>query len=168
MPHPLLLHARQVIATHLSGRDWRPQQPQPGTRPSRGCFVSLKVGERLRGCIGTVLPARPTLEDEVAENAVAAATRDPRFRPLRPAELDFVRFSLDLLTTPVPVASPTELDAARYGVVLRGAGRLGVLLPDIPGVTSPQQQIAICLEKAGLTETTPYALERFEVERFSE
>ncbi|HKI96970.1 MAG TPA: AmmeMemoRadiSam system protein A [bacterium] len=166
--HPLLHQARQVLAAHLAGRDWRHAVPAERTRPSRGCFVSLKLAGRLRGCIGTVLPARPSLEEEVAENAVAAATRDPRFAPLRSAELSFVRLSLDLLTAPEPVQSVDELDAHRYGVLLRHERRLGVLLPDIPGVTSPEQQITICLEKAGLAPGSPYVLERFEVERHSE
>jgi MEMO1 family protein len=168
MAHPLLLHARDVLTAHLAGRDWRRAVAEPVLRPSRGCFVSLKIGGRLRGCIGTVLPARPTLEEEVAENALAAATRDPRFDPLRAAELPFVRLSLDLLTVPTPVRDVTELDARRYGVLLRRGNRLGVLLPDIPGVSTPRQQIEICLEKAGLSPTADYGLERFEVERFSE
>lgn len=168
MAHPLLHHARQVLAAYLAGRDWRADVLPGSTRPSRGCFVSLKLSGRLRGCIGTVLPVQATLEEEVAHNAVAAATRDPRFSPLRAAELGFVHLSIDVLTTPTPVASPSELDALRYGVLLRSGSRIGVLLPDIPGVHSPEQQIAICLEKAGLSPQADYALERFEVERISE
>ncbi len=165
--HPLLLHAREVLTEHLAGRNWR-LLAAGQTRPSRGCFVSLKREGHLRGCIGTILPSRLTLEEEVAENALAAATRDPRFSPLRAAELAFVHLSLDLLTPPEPIPSPAALDARRYGVLVRGGSRLGVLLPDIPGVTTPAQQIAICLEKAGLAPDADYTLQRFEVERFSE
>lgn len=164
----LLLLARQVLEVHLAGRDWHKVAPPACTRPSRGCFVSLKLGGRLRGCVGTVLPARGTLEEEVAENAVASATRDPRFAPLERVELAHVRLSIDLLTAPEPVAGLDELDARRYGVLLRNGPRLGVLLPDIPGVDTPEQQVAICMEKAGLPPTASYALERFEVERFGE
>lgn len=168
MAHPLLLHARHVLEAHLSGQDWRTGLPGPAHSPSRGCFVSLKVSGRLRGCIGTVLPARPTLEEEVAENVLAAATRDPRFDALHAAELAFVRLSIDLLTPPERVPGAQALDAQRYGVLLRSGSRLGVLLPDIPGVHTPQQQIAICLEKAGLSPAAPYTLERFQVERLAE
>jgi len=168
MAHPLLSHARQAIATQLAGRDWRRELPAGETRPSRGCFVSLKLGTQLRGCIGTVLPVRPTLEEEVAENALAAALRDPRFAPLRAHELARVSLSLDLLTPPEPVDSERALDPARYGVLLRSGSRLGVLLPDIPLVRTVRQQIEICLEKAGLSPGVSYTLERFQVERFSE
>lgn len=164
----LLQHARRVLEAHLDGRDWRTAGLPPHTRPSRGCFVSLKMEGRLRGCVGTVLPARATLEEEVAENALAAATRDPRFPPLRHGELARLHLSIDLLTTPQPVDSLDELDARRFGVLLRNGARVGVLLPDIPGVDTPQEQISICLEKAGLRPSADYTLERFEVERFGE
>jgi AmmeMemoRadiSam system protein A len=167
MAHPLLLHARAVLEAHLTGRG-DASTAASGTRPSRGCFVSLKLAGRLRGCIGTVLPTRATLEEEVAENALSAALRDPRFSPLRAEELEWVRLSIDLLTPPEPVRAPDELDAARYGVLLRAGSRLGVLLPDIPGVHTPEQQIEICLEKAGIGPRDGYRLERFQVERFSE
>lgn len=168
MAHPLLSHARQAIAAHLAGRDWRRVLPPGTTRPSRGCFVSLKIGTRLRGCIGTVMAVRATLEEEVAENALAAATRDPRFAPLRADELERVTLSLDLLTVPEPVESESELDPVRFGLLLRSGGRLGVLLPDIPQVRTVRQQIEICQEKAGVSVAAPYTMERFEVERFSE
>lgn len=167
-PEALLQHARRVLEAYLVGRDWRTMALPSHTRPSRGCFVSLKIGGRLRGCVGTVLPARPTLEEEVAENALAAATRDPRFTPLRAEELTAVRLSIDLLTVPQPVPSADELDARRYGILVRKGARMGVLLPDIPGVSTPEEQIEICLRKAGLPPASDYALERFEVERFGE
>lgn len=168
MTHPLLLQARRAIESHLNGAGPRPGAAQGETLPSRGCFVSLKLAGRLRGCIGTVLPAQRTLEAEVAANAVAAATRDPRFHPLRADELPQVTLSIDLLTPPEPVESLDGLDARRYGLLVRSGQRVGVLLPDIPGVDTPQQQLEICLEKAGLTPEHPYRLERFEVERLEE
>jgi len=115
-----------------------------------------------------VLPVRPTLEEEVAENALAAALRDPRFEPLRAEELARVFLSLDLLTPSEPVTSERDLDPVRYGVLLRSGSRLGVLLPDIPQVRTVRQQIEICLEKAGLSPGASYTLERFQVERYSE
>lgn len=168
MTHPLLLQARRAIESHLNGAGPRPGAAEGGRLPPQACFVSLKLAGRLRGCIGTVLPAQRTLEAEVAANAVAAATRDPRFRPLRAEELPHVKLSIDLLTRPEPAASLDELDALRYGLLVRGGERVGVLLPDIPGVRTPQQQLEICLEKAGLSPDHPYRMERFEVERLEE
>jgi len=144
--HPLLVLARQAIAAHVGGAV--PPETNGTGEPARGCFVSLKQGEDLRGCVGTVLPTRASLQAEVTENAVAAATRDPRFRPLTYEELTRTRISIDLLSPLDPVASADELDPARFGLVLRAGGRTGVLLPGIPGVDSSAQQVAVCRRKA--------------------
>ncbi len=168
MSDRLLHHARQVITVHLNGDDWRNHWNPSQARPAQGCFVSLKTGGRLRGCIGTIEPVRPTLEEEVASNAIAAALRDPRFEPLCLDELGRVRISIDLLQPASPVRSPSELDPRRYGVVVRQHKRCGVLLPDIPGVDTVEEQIAICLRKGDIAPERPYGLSRFEVVRLQE
>jgi AmmeMemoRadiSam system protein A len=168
MTHPLVLHARRVIEAHLGGRDWRVGWQGPGSLPPQGCFVSLKIGRQLRGCIGTILPVRATLEEEIAENAIAAATRDPRFHPLLPREWPQTRVSIDLLSQPEPVPSARELDPRVYGLVVRSGSRSGVLLPDLPGVGTVARQIAICREKAGIAPEGAVTLSRFTVERLLE
>jgi len=168
MTHPLLEHARRVVQSHLNGQNWRRDWTGEFTRPSRGCFVSLKVNGRLRGCIGTILPVQKTLEEEIADNAVAAATRDHRFPALKPAELLDTRFSIDLLTPPEPAASKEDLDPKRYGLIVQADQRCGVLLPDIPGIDSVERQLEICLEKAGIAQGEIVAMSRFQVERIPE
>lgn len=168
MGHVLIAHARNVIGAHLDGRSWRALLPLDGDGPAQGCFVSLKLGGRLRGCIGTLVPVWPTLAEEVAENALGAATRDPRFPPLRSDELAGLRISIDLLGPLEPVDGPHALDAARYGVVVRSGERCGVLLPAIPGVDTVAGQLAICREKAGIGPAAPVVLHRFAVQRLRE
>lgn len=168
MKHPLLEHARRVVQAHHQGSDWRQDWTGEWTQPSQGCFVSLKVRGRLRGCIGTLLPSREFLEEEVADNAVAAATRDYRFDALRPDELIDTTFSIDLLTPPESVQSEEALDPSIYGLIVRAGERCGVLLPDIDGVDSVAQQVNICREKAGIDPDEPVTLSRFRVERIPE
>ena len=168
MSHPLLFHARRVLEAHFNGRGWRGQLPAGPLSPSQGCFVSLKIGPKLRGCIGTVIPVRTYLEEEVAENALAAAMRDPRFKPLRAEELQKTRFSIDLLTPPEPIVTQSELNPQRYGVVVRSGSRCGVLLPDLPGVDTVDRQLEIALEKAGIDMDPAVKMSRFEVERLQE
>lgn len=169
-PRFLLALARQAIAWHLLGEDLA----RPGLFVRRNapaaCFVSLKtkLAGRLRGCIGTLQPSRSTVEEEVVANSVAAATRDPRFEPVHRNELDALSISIDLLSAPERIDSEDGLDPVRYGVIVRSAGRCGVLLPDLPGVDSAEQQIAICREKAGIRAGEPVRLERFTVERIAE
>ena len=168
MSDPLVRLARLSIRAHLSGSNPHRTLADRFSNPPQGCFVSLKLRSRLRGCIGTVLPTQPTLEQEVVANAIAAATRDPRFDPLRLEELDAVTLSIDLLSPPEPVQSSGELDPARFGLVLRAGEKCGVLLPDLPGVETVAQQIEICRQKGQITDREPAIMERFQVIRIEE
>lgn len=167
-PRKLLLLARDVLDAHFAHRDWRLVARQAAATPAQGCFVSLKVNGKLRGCIGTLQPGHPTLEEELAENTLAAATRDPRFTPLRAEELPALRLSIDLLGAQQRVASWADLDPARYGLVVKVGQRSGVLLPDIPGVATVEAQERICREKAGIRADEAVELFRFTVLRTAE
>lgn len=132
-----------------------------------GCFVSLKVGGELRGCMGTILPTRSSLAEEICANAVSAGTRDPRFPAVRSSELSELVYDVDVLTVPEPISSPDELDVRRYGVIVSTAdGRRGLLLPDLDGVDSVEQQVGIAARKGGIDlGRDGWTLERFEVVR---
>lgn len=132
-----------------------------------GCFVSLKIGNDLRGCIGTIEPERPNLGLEIVHNAIAAATHDPRFYPVRHDELAFVSYSVDVLSAPERVASLADQDPVVHGLIVEARGRRGVLLPDIEGVTSAEQQLEICLSKASISFDLSPTLYRFTVNRYN-
>ena len=165
--HPLVILARKAIASHLSGDP----QPQPeklkAPGEAAGAFISLKKAGQLRGCIGTIQPVRPTLAEEVIDNAVSAATKDPRFQPLTLEELDEVTISVDVLGTPQRIAGLEELDPSRYGVIVKCGWRKGVLLPDLPGITTAEEQVRIARLKAGIGTEEIVELFRFEVNRYT-
>ena len=134
------------------------------------CFVCLKTldGE-LRGCIGTIEPARESLAEEIVANAISAAMNDPRFDPVKPADLSNLRYSVDVLLPPEP-AEMKDLDPAIFGVIVedeRGSRR-GLLLPDISGIDNAEQQVQIAARKAGIGRDERIRLWRFKVERFGE
>ena len=133
------------------------------------CFVSLKKDGELRGCIGTVEPARETLADEIIANAISAAMNDPRFDPVREDELPHLRYSVDVLL-PSEETLLEDLDPKVFGVIVEdeNGGRRGLLLPDIPGIDSAEQQVDIAARKAGIPHGTPVKLWRFKVDRFRE
>ena len=139
--------------------------PEALTRRRAGAFVSIHKQGQLRGCIGTIAPTRDCLADEIIRNAVSAAARDPRFDPVRPDELGFLEISVDVLGEPEPIASEAELDVKRYGVIVTRGQRRGLLLPDLDGVDTPAQQIAIARRKAGIGASEKAELQRFEVVR---
>ncbi len=131
-----------------------------------GAFVSIHEHGKLRGCIGTILPTASCVAEEIIGNAVSAAVRDPRFDPIRPEELPWLEINVDVLGDPEPVDSADELDVKRYGVIVSGSGgRRGLLLPDLEGVDTVEQQIAIARQKGGIRPGEKISLERFEVVR---
>ncbi len=134
------------------------------------CFVSIKTraGE-LRGCVGTIEPTKASLGDELIANAVHAATRDPRFPVVKAEELPNLRYSVDVLSQPEP-ATIDDLDSRIYGVIVEeeDSARRGVLLPDIAGVETVEQQVAIAMRKAGILPGSNLKLSRFRVSRFRE
>ena len=135
------------------------------TGKAAGTFVSLHAYGRLRGCIGTTGPTTPNVAWEIVQNAVSACSRDPRFVPVRADELDSLEYSVDVLGEPEAISSPAELDVKRYGVIVSCGGRRGLLLPDLDGVDTVEQQIDIARQKGGIGPRERYTLERFEVVR---
>ena len=147
--------------------------PLPSDLPSEltdrraGAFVSLKKDGRLRGCIGTIAPVRPTLADEIVENAVSAGRHDPRFSPVTADELPELVYDVDVLGEPESVGDRSELDPRRYGVIVSTPdGRRGLLLPNLDGVDTVDEQLSIAARKGGISlAEKDVLLERFEVVR---
>ncbi len=139
----------------------------PGEMTGRaaGAFVSLHAHGQLRGCIGTTGPTTNSVAWEIVQNAVSACSRDLRFAPVRADELDSLEYSVDVLGEPEAISSPAELDIKRYGVIVSCGGRRGLLLPDLDGVDTIEQQIDIARQKGGISSREQYTLERFKVER---
>ena len=130
-----------------------------------GAFVSLKEDGRLRGCIGTIQAVRESLADEIMHNAVSACSEDPRFSPVEAWEVERLTISVDVLGETEKISSPEELDVTRYGVIVTRGARRGLLLPNLEGVDTIEQQIAIAKQKAGIKDHESVELERFEVIR---
>ena len=130
-----------------------------------GAFVSIHEHGMLRGCIGTILPVQSSLAEEIIENAISASTRDPRFDPITTSEIPYLDINVDVLSEPEPIHSRDELDVKRYGVIVSCGSRRGLLLPDLEGVDTVDEQVSIAMKKGGIRESDDYQLERFEVVR---
>lgn len=160
--------ARRTIETYVRTGEILsvpPKLPDELLRLRAGAFVSMKKDGRLRGCIGTIGPVQGCLAEEIIQNAVSACSRDPRFSPVRPEELDRLIISVDVLGEAEKIDRPEQLDVKRYGVIVTNGARRGLLLPDLEGVDSVKQQIAIAKQKAGIRGDEAVELERFEVVR---
>ncbi|HAL29269.1 MAG TPA: AMMECR1 domain-containing protein [Coriobacteriia bacterium] len=167
-PHPSapVALARRTIETFLrEHRIISPPEPEGLLQERRGAFVSLHRHGELRGCIGTIAPTTPSLAEEIVHNAIQAATADPRFPPMTADELDDLEISVDVLGTPEP-ASMEDLDPSIYGVIVSADWRRGLLLPDLDGVDTAEQQVAIARQKAGIGPDERITIERFRVDRY--
>lgn len=164
---PLVALARQAIEEYVKeGTVLTPPDPLPAEfRERAAVFVSLHRFGQLRGCIGTTAPTEPDLARQVIRYAIYAATEDPRFPPVEKEELDDLDVSVDVLTPPEPIEGPAELDPKVYGVIVRRGSRSGLLLPDLEGVDTVEEQLAIARRKAGIGPTEPVELFRFKVVR---
>lgn len=163
--------ARLAVEKFIGGGETiRPPTGLRGVLAERaGVFVTLRAGEgRLRGCIGTVGPTKETIAAEIIQNAVSAATRDPRFPPVTPHELPELTYGVDVLAPPEPARGPQDLDPARYGVIIEAedGGRRGLLLPRIEGIETVEEQWYVVHQKAGIRLGEPVRVLRFIVTRF--
>lgn len=147
-----------------------PEETLPEELQKRaGAFVTIKKKGELRGCIGTIQATRANLAEEIISNAISAASRDPRFPPVREEELAELEISVDVLEEPEPVHDLSELDPLTYGVIVEKGFRRGLLLPDLEGVETVEKQLGIALQKAGLspfTDLDDIRIYRFRVKRY--
>jgi AMMECR1 domain-containing protein len=109
-----------------------------------------------------------TLAQEVADCAISAATKDPRFIPLTLNQLDNSVMEISLLDQPEEITNVSELDPRRYGVIVSRDEKKGVLLPDLDGVDVVEQQLAIAKRKAGIRADEKIKIQRFSVTKIKE
>ena len=165
--HPVVRLAKKTVESHVrDGKKLRPGKLSPEMRERAGVFVSIHKHGQLRGCIGTFEPREKNVAAEIIANAISSATGDPRFPPVTASELDDLEYSVDILTEPEPVMDINQLDHKEYGVIVETGWRKGLLLPDLEGVDSVEEQIAICRLKAGISGDEPVNLYRFQVRRY--
>ncbi|MBM3310082.1 MAG: AmmeMemoRadiSam system protein A [Candidatus Aminicenantes bacterium] len=169
----LLGLARTAVETYLgSGETISPETGDEALLADRGAFVTLKAGGELRGCIGYPIPTKP-LAETVVEMAIAAATQDFRFAPLRAEELERLEIEISVLTVPRPAKDASEVEVGRHGIIVSKDFQRGLLLPQVPAEYGWDRETFLrhgCL-KAGLPADAwrkGAAIEVFEAQVFSE
>jgi len=184
--HPLVSLAKKAVETYIKeGKIITPPEdlPKEFLQKKAGVFVTIEKKGELRGCIGTYLPVRENIANEVIFNAIASATEDWRFGKIQKEELPELSFIVYILSNPQPVKDLKELDPKKYGVIVKTSPFLslendvifnghqvpktGVLLPDIEGVETVEQQISIACQKAGIDPTKEKIfIYKFTVEKY--
>ena len=148
----LLKAARQSILSAF-GEAEKPEinyTAYPLLKQKMGAFVTIKIDEELRGCIGYIVAIKP-LFDTVCETARAAAFNDPRFKELTREEFDKIKIEISVLSLFEPIKSYDEIELGKHGLLMEEGGR-AVLLPQVAtenNYTREQFLTALC-HKAGL------------------
>jgi len=166
--HPVVELARKAVEEHVRyGKTLPlPEVLSLEMKEKAGVFVCLKMHGQLKGCIGTFMPCCNTVADEIIRNAISAATQDPRFFPVGKDDLPFLEYSVDILSSPEKIRDVKDLDPKKYGVIVVKGGMKGLLLPDLEGVDTAEEQIRIAKMKAGMGQDDDAEIYRFEVRRF--
>lgn len=167
--HPYPALAKKAIEEYVRNKKILacPKEIPKEMQRKAGVFVSLKKEGELRGCIGTFMPTADNIYQEIARNAIAAATDDPRFYPVSPEEIEEITYSVDVLSEPEKVSDISELDPKKYGVIVAKGFQKGLLLPDLEGVDTVAEQLLITKMKAGIDPSEKdVEIFRFTVERY--
>jgi len=168
--HPLIALVKQVVEIFI--REGKIIEP-PGDLPKEflerkaGAFVTIEKNGELRGCIGTYLPTRENITEEIIHNAIAAAAEDYRFGPIREEELPHLFYTVYILGEPELIKGIKELDPKKYGIIVKTipikgptgidvvfnghfVAKTGLLLPDLERVDTIEKQISIACQKGGI------------------
>ncbi len=161
--------ARETIENYIkNGKMISPPNDLPDEiiNQKAGVFVSIKKFGNLKGCIGTFMPTQENIAYEIIRNAISAAVDDPRFSPVTVSELNNLTISVDVLSSSEEISNISELDPKKYGVIVSSGYKKGLLLPDLEGVDTAEEQVDIAKRKAGIYPGEKIKLYRFEVKRY--
>jgi AmmeMemoRadiSam system protein A len=109
----------------------KPKKEDKVLKEKRGAFVTLKVNDQLRGCIGYPLPYKP-LWETITEVAVSAATQDFRFESLTLEELPATKIEISVLSMPKSIKDIKEVEVGKHGIIISKGQCKGLLLPQVP------------------------------------
>ncbi|MBZ9572103.1 AmmeMemoRadiSam system protein A [Patescibacteria group bacterium] len=185
--NPHISLAKLAVETYIKeGKIISPPDDLPAEffKKKAGTFVTIEKSGDLRGCIGTYLPLRQNIAEEIIKNAIAAATEDYRFGLIKEEELLHLSFTVYILNEPELVKNTSELDSKKYGIIVKTVPitksngtdvvfnghvphKSGLLLPDLDGVDTVEKQISIACQKGGIDpKSEKILIYKFTVEKY--
>jgi AmmeMemoRadiSam system protein A len=166
--------ARTSITQYFHKQDEPPPCPYTLINFKAGIFVTLYTQPKtLRGCVGTIEPYCENVWRETWQNARSSAFSDSRFLPLTQKELINQIIEVSVLHPSEKLNPDADLDSTLdpecYGIIVTAnSGRRALLLPDIDGVNTWQEQVQICRRKGNMTQEEPISIARFKVDKLKE
>jgi len=164
------LLAKMAVENYIKERKIiKPPQDIPRELLERraGVFVTIEKEGKLRGCIGTYLPTRENVAEEIIANAISAATKDDRFGRVLNKELSKLSYIVYILKRPCLVKDIKELNPKKYGIIVQSGFKSGLLLPGLEGVDTKEKQIFYTCQKAGINpQIDPITIYKFEAKKY--
>jgi len=120
-----------------------------------GVFITIEKNKNLRGCIGTYLPTKNNIIEEIIQNTISAATEDYRFDPIQEDELPFLSYTVSILEKPELIKNRKELNPKEYGIIIKTLNyppKSALLLPDLEGIDTIEKQISITCQKGNIDQ----------------
>jgi len=168
--NPYVKLAKEAVESYIKERKViKPSEnlPREFLERKAGVFVTIMEGKELRGCIGTYLPTQDNIALEIIQNAISAATEDYRFNSIQKTDLNSLSYSVYILSEPVLVKNQSELNPRKFGIIVKTARGSGLLLPDLEGVDTIDQQISIACQKGGINpQKEKIAIYKFTAEKY--
>jgi len=185
--HPLVLLAKSAVENYVrEEKIISPPQdlPEEFLKRRAGTFVTIEKNGELRGCIGTYLPTRINVAEEIIHNAISAATEDYRFGPIQKEELSFLSYVVYILSYPEPVKDIKTLNPKKFGIIVKTGPftfpnekevvfdgvipyKTGLLLPDLEEVDTIEKQVFIACQKGGIDpQSEKIFIYKFTVEKY--
>lgn len=171
--NPFIELAKKSVESFVKeGKIISDQLPENLSNQRKGVFVTIEKNGNLRACIGTFLPTQKSLSEEIIKNAIASATEDYRFGPIKEEELPELNYTVYLLEKPELIERIEELNPKKYGIMIKTTEiplKSALLLPDLEGIRTPQEQISAVCQKGGIDpETEEIAIYKFKVKKYEE
>ena len=164
--NPYTTLAKLAVETYIKDNkiiDPPKNLPQEFLLKKAGAFVTILENGNLKGCIGTYLPTRENIAQEIIHNAITAATEDYRFNSVTENDLDNLSYEVYILEKPEKIKNISQLDPLKYGVLVKSnTGKSGLLLPDLEGLNTTEKQLEAVCVKAGINPE----LENIEIYKF--
>ena len=154
--NPYISLAKSAVETYINKKEVIKVPdglPEEMTSKKAGTFVTIKKNGDLKGCIGTYLPTKESVAEEIIQNAITVATEDYRFEPVQEQELPYLAYSVYILEKPELVKDVKELNPKKYGIIIKTLNhplKSALLLPDLDGIDTVEQQISVTCQKGGI------------------
>ncbi len=146
--------------------------PKKLSEEKGGVFITIKKESKLRGCIGTYLPTKKNIAEEIIDNTISVVSKDYRFGKVEEEELNLLSYEVSILEKPKLVEKIETLDPKKYGIIVEenNSKKSGLLLPDIDGINTVKEQLIIACKKAGIEfkKKGDISIYCFKVEKYKE